>query len=275
MRSFLLRSLFFLAFLTIVISETRLQHYRGRGRISGRAPFIHSPIVKRANGEELWDAVQDTRRCRFLDQDQNRAKLQNYAPCDPDQVDHPGPWDIRDALNALPGAGGDVRFTYRNVCSALQPRNPNAVCYENAFSPSSGVIMAMINYGSQDAVPAAQRLHWSDYVYYTYEQLGGIPANLNYIVQRGIINANTNTVINNAYASNHVARNTRQSWSPANPYRKQYFLDILGTQNAYGAAYMLTQHGRAMGYKTIKEIITLPFDINRPDVRPSFIIVLG
>ena len=140
----------------------------------------HHTLVKRANGQDLWDNLQIKLACGAEDdvketQDDisKSEKFKLYAPFTkpfqktPDTQQIVG-WDIRNAIRFLSDSGDtDTLFTFRETTSAKDP-SANNICFQQNFLVSKGIVIAENNDRERDMVPKANQLSWSDIVFYTY-----------------------------------------------------------------------------------------------------------
>ena len=248
----------------------------------------HHTLVKRVNGQDLWDNLQIRLACGAEDdvketQDDisKSEKFNLYAPFTKpfqkttDTQEVVG-YDIRDTIRILSDSGDtDTLFTFRETTSAKDP-SANNICFQHNFLVSKGIVIAENNERPKDMVPKADQLSWSDIVFYTYKQLNnGDVSNMKYLFQHHITNKGTISAITDAYTSLKIDRNTDVSWTYGDQAKRAGFLAILETRNAQGAAYMLTDHAVAMGRKNIKRIVTLAYDVSKKSLKPALYVEIG
>lgn len=135
--------------------------------------------------------------------------------------------------------------------------------YVNIFDTEKGVIVAVDNdhKGGRMGVPVEKFAAWSDLVYWQYEKLatqqGHQPSALNYVVRWGVVNEESQSVIEEAYRRAGKTKkdyyNEWAMWTPSGT--KDEFLALLGTPNGRGAGYIAIDFPVSLG-KTVKSIRT-------------------
>ena len=134
----------------------------------------------------------------------------------------------------------------KNIGLAYDPSafvRPTAYC--NIYSPHNGLIAAYSTERNPD-----EPLHWSDVTFALWAAIvplvGGGIENLRYIARSWVTNDVTLSIIDAA-----LLHPVRAKTFAAN---EEAFLALLGTPNGVGVAYLLMQHKKALGLKTLSRV---------------------
>jgi hypothetical protein len=137
--------------------------------------------------------------------------------------------------------------------------------FTNIFNVDGGAIIADLNMGSEymiqkqaqqgisfsgDVVPLKQ---YSDVVFLAWQHAAGNKANgLRYIIRKGILNKETKDVVAQILQQRSV---TNQPWPGLKiPMSDRDALALLGSPNGRGAAWMLIQHKKELGWKSFSDV---------------------
>jgi hypothetical protein len=137
--------------------------------------------------------------------------------------------------------------------------------FTNIFNVDGGAIIADLNMGSDymiqkqtqqgitfsgEVVPLKQ---YSDVVFLAWQHAAGNKANgLKYIIRKGILNQETKDVVVQILQQRGVAN---QPWPGLKiPMSDRDALALLGSPNGRGAAWMLIQHKKELGWKSFSDV---------------------
>lgn len=117
------------------------------------------------------------------------------------------------------------------------------------------MIIAEQNYSKKDTTePKATRLHWSEAVFQGYKNVvGADTGKLAWIFQFSVTQ---HQIIDEARIKLHVADDKTLDVNLQNA--QEVFFALLGSDNGIGIAYILIDHGKALGHKNIKSIRVAP-----------------
>jgi hypothetical protein len=144
------------------------------------------------------------------------------------------------------------------VEGALYPATDGLLC--QIINPLDGVIVAYDNItaGSMtkelglDPSRVPKLDHWSDIAYLQWLSKAYEGSNLRYVLRYGVINHDTRFVVNFLGLQSGLIVS---EW-PGRTYRagSPEFSALLGSPNGSGVAYLLIQHKRQLGHKTVDRV---------------------
>jgi len=142
---------------------------------------------------------------------------------------------------------------------------PSGSRYANVFNTQGGLIAADENFNpktsspeiEEQGLPYVQRKQWSDLTFLTWQHLcstaGTDVGGLKYVFQVSISNTETEDMMDEALSRSGATYGdweNRQTWYAGS----EEYNALLGTPNSSGVAWLLINHKRQMGIKTIKAI---------------------
>ncbi len=124
--------------------------------------------------------------------------------------------------------------------------------YANYVNAKEGVLIGGSNYADKEGQGPGKRLNNSEILFQQYKMgSGGHVEGLKEVVRSSIANQNTMNIINMSHTS--LADRTRETMFEAG---SDAFYALLAADNCKGISFMLKDHARAFGFKTITSIIT-------------------
>ncbi|CAO2648158.1 Nn.00g090800.m01.CDS01 [Neocucurbitaria sp. VM-36] len=137
---------------------------------------------------------------------------------------------------------------------------PTHALFKQYIDASTGIIAAYDNESPLEAATAAGpynlRLpdlqYWSDVVYLQWKSRASDTSDLQYVLRYNVVNVFTNFVLD---AINKLNDTRTEEW-PGRTYdaTSKDGHALLGTPNGSGVAYLLIQHKKQLGHKTIEKI---------------------
>ncbi|EMT60903.1 hypothetical protein NOF04DRAFT_11087 [Fusarium oxysporum II5] len=187
-------------------------------------------------------------------------------------------------------SGGIISTTNPGDLASGTSGQDTGAYFRNSFVVNPGVIIADVNYavsaatgGNDGKMTVTHVKKWSDATWMQWDRVcteaGGDVNDLKYIIRSKIENHTTLEIILKAILSRHN-RNPRRNKKTIGTWRnkitftaakeKEEFPAILGSPNGAGAAFMLINHKKRLGVKTIKRIdVFVPegsFEVTETDV---------
>ncbi|KAF5627856.1 hypothetical protein F25303_10608 [Fusarium sp. NRRL 25303] len=170
-------------------------------------------------------------------------------------------------------SGGIISTTNPGDLASGTSGKDTGAYFRNSFAVNPGVIIADVNYavsatGNDDGKkPVTHVKKWSDATWMQWDRVcteaDGDVKDLKYFIRSKIANYATLEIILRAILSRHERnprrnKNTIGTWKNKITFTsakdKEEFPAILGSPNGAGAAFMLINHKKRLGVKTIKRI---------------------
>lgn len=209
-------------------------------------------------GREYWEELQ--------------AVLANPDATDTKTIDYSADWVT--VSPSIGTASQAAQFAMKNaglnsnqkfLSETAKAKINSYIYYSNAYSPSSGMIIANNNYGyaidpqTKKKILAPDR--WSAVTWYLWKDAcsranNKDPSGLNYIFRNHIINDDTKDILDDAMTAGGSQRTngdgtpTITQWTPDD----DQFYAALATPNGIGTVYLLKDYPVGTGRKTIESI---------------------
>ena len=157
-----------------------------------------------------------------------------------------------------------------NFCVGHQREDPKAVggqgcaateaLFCQVINPSDGIIVAYDNYTARAMIEECARCysvipklkHWSDVAYLQWLSKANEKSNLRYVLRHNVLNDVTRFAVTYLMLQGRLVV---KEW-PGTTYNagSVEFNALLGSPNGSGVAYLLIQHRKGLGHKTVDKV---------------------
>lgn len=142
--------------------------------------------------------------------------------------------------------------TYGDFCQVINPEHGLLVAYDNNTPESE--LRSLMNDASPEEISSRlpELRHWSDVAYLQWLSIAGNGSELRWILRNNVINDHTKSAVEQiesifGMVSENWPGTTHEAGSEA-------FNVLLATPNGCGIPYLLAQHQKQLGHKTVGRI---------------------